>query len=218
MERAAVIALPLMLVKLPRLTVEALAAWLWQRGVSLAAPLCEGEMAGCVVAHRGHAVIFLSATDPDDERRATLAHEVAHLLLHYLAPRDRALRALGPAILEVLEGERQATFAERTKGALRDVQLGVHVHVLPRDTRRSIISRVEREADELGLQLVAPREAVLDYMRAAGLTSIRPGECRLELARQFGLPQDWFLGYAPEERTQPRDRLGAMLRELRRTE
>jgi hypothetical protein len=218
MERAAALALPVVLVKLPRLTIEALTDWLKRRGVLMTAPLCEGEMAGCIVGHRGHAVIFLTATDPEDERRATLAHEIAHVLLHYLTPRARVLRALGPSILEVLDGDRQASFAERARGALQGVQLGVHVHVLPREGRRSIIPQVEREADELALQLTAPREAVLEYVHAAAHAAAPPRECRAGLARRFGLPEGWFAAYAPEHPVHPRDRLDGILAQLRRTE
>jgi len=217
MERAATLALPIAIVKLPRLTVATLASWLRKRGIEIAAPVCEGDMAGCVVAHRGCAAIFVCATDPEDELRATLAHELAHVLRHYLAPRQRVIAALGPDVRAVLDGERPASFAERAKGLLLGVQVGVHVHVLPRDGRHGAIARIENEADELALQLVAPRDAVLDVLRESAALSASARDRRKLLAERFGLPPDWFAVYAAE-RTGPSDRLGSMLTQLRRSE
>jgi Zn-dependent peptidase ImmA (M78 family) len=216
MERAITLALPVAIAKLSRLNVEVLAAWLAQRHVPIKVPHCDGEMAGCLFAHRGHAVIFVAATDPEDEVRGTLAHELAHLLMHYFALREQALRAVGRGILEVLDGDRPATFAERTKGLLRHAVIGPHVHVLPRDDSRDTVSRIERQADQLALQLVAPRAAVLAFIRQSEAST--PRQRRAQLAERFGLPANWFHDYATDGISQSHDRMTAMLTQLRRIE
>lgn len=217
-ERAAMLAFPLAVVKLPRLTAEHIASWLRARGTVVAVPLCDGEMAGCVVAHRGRAIIFVSGTDAADEQRATVAHELSHFIRHYLALRERAIRTLGSAIIEVLDGDRAPMYAERVRGVLRDVPLGVHVHILPREDRQGVIAQVEREADELALELVAPREAAAEYLRSIGASGLSPRERRRALGKQFGLPPQWFAPYAPDQPSRPSDRLGTLLTQLRRGE
>src|SRR5687768_2634583 len=67
-ERAAMIALPIVIVKLPRLTSQTLAEWLRARGAIVVVPICETNMAGCLVAHRGRAVIFVAGTDAVNEQ------------------------------------------------------------------------------------------------------------------------------------------------------
>jgi hypothetical protein len=217
-ECAAMLAYPVVVVKLPRLTVERISSWLGDRGAVVAVPLCEGEMAGCVLAHRGRAAIFVAGTDRADEQRATVAHELAHFIRHYLSVRERAVRALGPTIIEVLDGDREPTFAERARGVLRDGPVGVHVHVLPRAERGAVVAQVESEADELALQLVAPREAVVECLDRIDATDQSPRERRRLLAKQFGLPPQWFARYAPDHASRPTDRLGDLLTQLRRTE
>lgn len=217
-ERAAMLAFPVVIVKLPRLTAEGIASWLRARGGVVTVPLCNGEMAGCVVAHRGRALIFVAGTDPADEQRATVAHELAHFIRHYHMLRERAVRALGPAIAEVLDGDRAPTYAERARGILRGVPVGVHVHVLPRDDRQGVIAEVEREADELALELMAPREAASDYLRSMGASSMSPRVRRRALGKQFGLPLRWFAPYAPDQPSRSSDRLGTLLTQLRRNE
>lgn len=215
-ERAAMLAFPVAVVKLPRLTVERIASWLRARGAVVSVPLCDGEMVGCVVAHRGRAVIFVAGTDTADEQRATVAHELAHFIRHYLVLRERAVRALGAAVIEVLDGDREPTYAERARGLLRAVPVGVHVHVLPRSDRQSVIVRVEREADELALELLAPRETAREYLRSLGATDLSPRERRRALGKHFGLPSDWFAPYAPDQSSRAADRLGTLLTQLRR--
>lgn len=217
-DRAAMLTYPVVVVKLPRLTVGCIASWLLARGAVVTVPLCEGEMAGCVVAHRGCAVVFVVGTDPIDEQRATAAHEIAHFIRHYLVLRERAVRALGTDILGVLDGDRAPTFAERARGVLRDVPVGVHVHVLPRDDRSSVIAQVEYEADELALELMAPRDAAGEYLHAIGASDLSPQERRHALGRHFGLPPYWFAPYAPDQLSRPVDRLDNLLTQLRRSE
>ena len=52
----------------------------------------------------GTAYCLVDANDPDNERRFTTAHELAHFLLDYAEPRRKAIEALGEGIVPVLDG------------------------------------------------------------------------------------------------------------------
>jgi hypothetical protein len=215
-ERAAMMAFPIVIVKMARLTSQTITHWLRARGAPSAVPLCDSEMAGCLVAHRGRGVIFVAGTDTPREQRATVAHEVAHFIRHYLAVRHRALRAIGPSIVGVLDGDRPATFSERAQSVLQNAPIGVHVHVLPRDDRSDIIARFEEEADELALQLVAPYEVVVEYLRSSSVVD-GAHERRNALSTYFGVPAAWFVAYVPDQHKRANDPLGTILTQLRTT-
>ena len=134
---------------------------------------------GCVLAQRGRALILLDADDPEAERMMTLAHEASHLLLHYLEPRRRAVEALGPSILAVLDGDRQPTTAEALSAVLRGVTLTRFRHFMEHCPRRQgQVERLEDEADHLAIELIAP-QAVLRR-----LSDRSPGALRA----RFGIP------------------------------
>lgn len=135
---------------------------------------------GCVVAQAGMAVILVRAEDPEEERRFSVAHEAAHLELHYLGPRRRALDALGPRVQAVLDGTRPPTRAEAFSAALRDIDVTPFQHAMDRTGHglRGAIAALEGEADDLAVELLAPRRA-LDAM-----ADVSPGAIRA----RFGLP------------------------------
>lgn len=213
-ERAAVLSLPIAIVSAGHVSVEVIRAWLAERELHVAVPRCPGDMAGCVVAYRGHAFIFIGGADPDDEVRITVAHEVAHVLRHYLKPRAEAVRALGVQVLEVLDGCRAPTFREQVHSVLASTPLGAHVHLLPRGSDPSAVNEVEREADELALELVAPHSAVLALLQSGGLPD-RRRERGEALAEYFGIPARWFARVVAKStpgRDDPLDYLFASLR------
>lgn len=191
LESAVSWALPLVLVKLPRLGVDELRAWLDQRGVRLPCAIADRPLRGALLARGGHGFVFLDGSDPDDERRFTLAHEVAHFLSDYLAPRDRALQAFGESIRDVLDGRRRPAPEERLSALLRDVALGLYTHWMDRRPDGAIgwaqILEAEHRADRLALELLAPRRVVTARLQGLGadpavdvVTGILCGE--------FGLP------------------------------
>lgn len=184
--------LPVAVVHLPRLTISSAQAWLSDRGVGDALPVPDRALRGCLVAHRGHGFIFLDGTLADGEERMTLAHEVAHFLRHYERRRAVAVRKLGPAILEALDGQRALTSAERVSGVLRNVPLGVYRHTLGRnaDGRPDEYTLgLEAEADLLGFELLAPSWKVV--------RSSSPGsDCRELLETAYGLTPDCALAWA----------------------
>jgi hypothetical protein len=126
------------------------------------------------------ALILVDADDPEDEQRVTIAHETAHLLLHYLIPRQRAVTAFGPSILAVLDRSRPPTVAEQVSAALRDVPLEPFRHAMDREQpgNHRDVTRIEDEADDLAMELLAPTQLL------RSLDSASPGAIR----RHFGLP------------------------------
>ena len=220
-ERAVAFALPVAIAKLPRVSARLIQSWLNDRGVEVVVPHEDREMAGCLVAHRGTGIIFVCGADPSEELRITIAHEVAHVLLHYLRPRLDAIRAVGPRAVEILDGTRVATMAEQTHAILSSIRLHPHVHLLERgpggDRRAAGVRAVEREANELALEILAPREAVEKALRLFDGSETTAAERRLALARHFGVPSGWFHMVAPDQETAPPDPLGYLFASLRRS-
>jgi hypothetical protein len=137
LERAVLWALPLGIVKLPRLGLSAMRSWLCRRGIDVYPGAPDRPLHGCLIARGGQGFVFLDGCDADDERRFSLAHEVAHFLRDYLGPRQRALDALGDGIADVLDGQREPTVDERLAGVLRGARLGMFTHLLERGPGRS---------------------------------------------------------------------------------
>jgi hypothetical protein len=192
-ERIVALKLPLALVGLPQLNVPALRQWLQQRGMAIALPVDRRELCGCLVVHRGRGFIFVCEADPLEERRLTIAHEVAHFLVDYHLPRQYVIQALGEGIVEVLDGLRPPTVEERAAAVLAHVRLGPHVHVLPRpgmdeDTDLAV-GYAEDRADRLALELVAPQARVREVLDALSARAPLSAEAvRTALATYFGLP------------------------------
>lgn len=171
--------MPAAILALPGLTNRMAGALLARLGATADDNPVVRHLHGCVLAQGGRALILVDADDPEEERLMTLAHEASHLLLHYLEPRRRAVEALGPSILAVLDGDRQPTTAEALSAVLRGVTLARFRHSLEHGPRRqSHIERLEDEADHLAIELIAP-QAVL---RRLGDRS--PGALRA----RFGFP------------------------------
>jgi hypothetical protein len=177
-------ALPLSVEALPRLGVRRVADWL--RGLGVPCPFGgpDRPLRGCLLALGDNGLVFLDADDPQDEQRFSLAHEVAHFLRDYGQPRRRAVAVLGPPVLEVLDGRRPPTPAERLHGALRGVPVGVHRHLLARAERgapvSSVVAASEQDADRLAFELLAPAAEL------RGVTDV--SALRHRLVAEFGLP------------------------------
>jgi hypothetical protein len=155
---AAAAALPASVVPIRGLNTAAVQAFLARIGASVWFDSSPRALCGCIVADVGYALIFADADDSDEERRFTVAHEIAHFLVHYLVPREEAIRVLGPGIAAVLDRIRPATYGERFSSALRNVPIAPFGHAMDRaEYRRATrIARMEDEADDLGIELIAP--------------------------------------------------------------
>jgi hypothetical protein len=190
-------ALPLVIIKLPRLGIAELLDWMSKTGICMKSSFASRPLRACLIARAGRGAVLLAGTDPDDERRLSLAHEVAHFLIDYLKPREEALSALGPTVLDVLDGLRQPTPEERLTGTLRGIELDVYTHLMERSDSGQAASAdtIEREdkADRLALELIAPLDVVTSQLVAEGI-DWRGSEALQatvhRLVAVFGLPKD----------------------------
>lgn len=132
----------------------------------------------------GVGLVFLDPTDPPDEQRFSFAHELAHFLRDYSAPRREVQRALGAAALEVVDGLRLPTDVERLHAVLRNRPLIPYGHLMSRDPagrpERDDDRRAEADADRLACELLAP----VEFLR---ITTDRD-ELTRRLVTEFGLP------------------------------
>lgn len=201
LERPVLWALPLAIVKLPRLGLDSLRQWLRRRQISVYPGVRDRPLRGCLVARGGQGFVFVDGCDPDDERRLSLGHEVAHFIRDYLRPRHKAIQALGEEIIEVLDGRRAPTPEEQLAGVFKRVHVGVFTHLLERNAAGNVdridILVAEDAADRLALELLAPKEQVL---RRVGLKTEPSGQpqqvATRVLVRDFGLPPSAAKRYA----------------------
>jgi hypothetical protein len=188
-------ALPLAIVKLPRLWLTEIHRWLAEREIDFECQGANRPLRACLLARAGSGLVFVDGSDADDERRLSLAHEVSHFLCDYLDPRRRALEALGEGILGVLDGDRAPSIAEQVDGLLRGVALGTFQHLMERSASGAVTQMAalesEDRADRLALELLAPRRMVLRRLEHRGIEWGRVTAFTLAhevLADEFGLP------------------------------
>jgi hypothetical protein len=199
---AIVLTLPLELYAVAELRVSHVREWSRRVHMLLHIGGHDRRLHGCLIADRGKGTLFYDTQDPDDEQHFTLAHELAHFLLDYQAPRQRAIRALGSSILPVLNGERLPTLEERLHAALSTVHLGTLSHFMERPDEglpTNAILDIEDRADQLALELLAPALPLYELMRRV---NVRDGfNTRLQFLHQYllttyGLPSAVATDYA----------------------
>ncbi len=177
---AAAAALPVSVVGIPSLDTSAIGRISARAG----RPWTVGNprpLRGCLLADAGVGLVFVDSEDPEDEQRFTVAHEVAHFILHYLRPRERAMGALGVGIAAVIDRLRPPTTGERLSAALRDVPIEPFRHAMERGIggrHASLVERIEAEADDLAVELIAP------WRELTSGGTMEPGAIR----ERFGLP------------------------------
>jgi len=180
-------ALPVMTVALPGLSVARAQEWLRGQGIGRQLGGGDWPLRGMVIALRGRALVLYDPEDDAAEVRVTLAHEAAHVICHYLTPRERVLRRLGDGLLPVLDGDRAPSAEEKLGGVLSGCPLGLYSHVMERVGRggRDRLTRdVEWEADVVALEILAPGADML--RRCAG--GFTQPTARRVLEFDFGLP------------------------------
>ena len=191
LERPLLFALPVALVKLPRLTLGEIERWLHRRGPAFSFNCQNRAVRGCLVAFGGKGMIFVDGADPADELRFTMAHEVGHFLVDYLVPRQRAGRRFGPSLSEVMDGMRAPTVAERLYAILDRTQIGVHTYLMdrvPADEHENL-GKIEERADRVALELLAPHELVLAEPKVRSTTyGERVAAASASLMSVYGLP------------------------------
>jgi hypothetical protein len=190
-ERAVLLALPVALVKLPGLGLHGVEEWLAERDRAFRFDCRSRSVRGCLLAYGGRGFIFVDGGDPEDERRFTVAHEAAHFLCDYLLLRESAGAKFGEHILEVFDGKRRPTLAERIGALLVDAPLGVYTKLMERDETGSAggaIYQIEDRADRIALALLAPPEKVLAEADTSSPTFAARHESVSQLLRgRFGL-------------------------------
>lgn len=187
--------LPIASRALSGLTTESVEAWAASRGGAIRLRCARRGLHGAIVAQRGQGILFVSADDPPDEQRFTAAHEIAHFLLDYLLPREKALAALGEAIRPVLDGYQQPTPQQRISAVLADTPLGLYMDLMARDEAGQVaegrIAFAESRADVLALHLLAPWNEVNTCLPRAPTETNRAHwtrETQGLLVSHFGLP------------------------------
>ncbi len=146
---------------------------------------------GCLVAFGGKGVIFLEGSDPSDEQRFTLAHEVAHFLIDYWIPRKKAVSKFGGDISRVFDGYRSPTVNERLYAVLSSTNIGIYIDVMERGSASEAETwRVENQADKVALALLAPPDSVLKISDlSSGKFDDRLDSITKSLIEDFGLPE-----------------------------
>jgi hypothetical protein len=180
--------LPLTVVPLPDLTPRKGLEWLVSYKRAHGRLVATNELKhGFTVALAGVGVLFLNSSDPRDEQRFTLAHEVAHFVLDHLQPRARALHALGEGILPVLNGTQEPTVAEQLFSVFERIPYRTESNFMGRNDkgrpRTGLVMESEQRADRLAFELLAPRQELLPLLQHAGRK-----ELEAELISRFGLP------------------------------
>ena len=190
--------MPLTVQQVSALSVRRIENWYRARNASCAMPCRDRRLHGCLIAQRDGGIVFLDADDAPDERRFTLAHEIAHFYLDYLEPRERVLTRYGEPIRPVLDGVRAPTLAESLDGILSGVPLGIHRHLLEKESPNSNaqVWRAESRADELGLELLAPAAMVMARMNPGDSYFECAAAARELLIESFGLPPAVAASYA----------------------
>jgi hypothetical protein len=158
-------------------------------GAALPLQTRERPLNGCMFAWQGRAVVFVESGLDGPERVFVVAHEVGHYLVEYFAPRRRALRRLGPALLPVFDGRRAPTTAEQLAATLAGVTFGFHVHYMDRPGNGTHRTRqVERSADDMAYELLAPWRDVLAIMKTRGGWPAETQPWCVLLQTRYGIP------------------------------
>lgn len=196
-------ALPVAVIKLPRLWVLDVEAWLVDKRIQVQFGSDNRPLHGCLLAYRGRGCILLNGADSDAELLYSLAHETAHFLLNYLRPRRKAVSLLGPAILEVFDGLRAPTVRERVHGILGRVPIGFHVHLMERGAsgmaHHDATMDIEGSVDLLALEIISPEDEVRRRVPRVSRHGLHqsPAEVALRVLQdEFGLPSGVAEGYA----------------------
>lgn len=158
---------------------------------------------GFLLARGGHGIIFVNGTDKREERRFSIAHELAHFLLDYQLPRINYLKLYGDSILEILDGKRLPTFEERLAFVVSELPTPIFAHALDNSRitsyERNQVWSAEWRTDTLAFELLAPFNIVISSLKK------QKPEKRFEpifrqasnlLTTDFGLPSTLAGSYA----------------------
>jgi hypothetical protein len=193
LEKSVSLALPVAIVKLPRLKLHIIESWLARCGVPYSFNCRSRSVRGCLIAYGGHGTIFIDGTDRDDEQRFTIAHELGHFMSDYLIVRETAISKFGELITDVLDGLRRPTVTERVHAALASTSLVIYTNLMERDEKSNSthpgVWKIEDRADRIALALLAPPEDVISSTDiSADNFQQRHRAMMSVLCERFGLP------------------------------
>lgn len=204
------LALPLALHELPLLTLDDVRLWFDKRDIPCSLEAANRRLRGCLLAYGGFAFMLVDGSDPDDEKRFTIAHELAHFLLDYWEPRLRAITTLGEDIIPVLDGLRPPTHTERLHAILSTMSLGLHVDLMERTPVGGYTSQAtliaEERADRLAIELLAPADdawvAFSEIPGTSNVSNVSSDYISLHkhstemLCQRYGLPKEQARSYS----------------------
>ena len=197
--RAVALALPVALVKLPRLQLNDVKSWLGSRCPRFNLTCQSRPIHGCLVAFAGKGIAFLDGSDQPEELRFTLAHEISHFMLDYWLSRRELAHLFGQSILEVLDGLRLPSVRERMHAIVAGQEVVPYVSFLARNQAEPTVHvwRIEDRADRLALALLAPSESVMARVDVSSLHYAERLEAVHALLRNcFGLSPSVSRTYA----------------------
>ena len=193
LEQAIQFAFPITIIKLPRLQLSQIETWFARRNTKYQFGCASRAVRGCLIAYGGKGFIFIDSTDPPDEQRFTLSHEISHFLVEYWIPRQKTISKFGANITEVLDGHRQPSIEQRVHAFLGSIRLGVYSELMTRtdsaESAQAAIWDAESRADRIAMALLAPPQTVIEK------TDVSPTKYadRIQnitkvLTDEFGLP------------------------------
>lgn len=201
LEQIASLALPVTTVGIPNLSVASANQWLSSRSVPVVLHSTQRPLRGALVAFAGQGIIFFDASDCDEDRRYTIAHEIAHFL-DYWSIRRELIDRFGYSFGEVLDGFRPPSQKEQIQALLDQIPIGVWTDLMSRSGSGGCSPRVEASekiADEIALMLLAPGSEVIKKARLKRIESFgaRRDRVRELLQHHFGIPASIAQSYAP---------------------
>ncbi len=208
------LALPLVVRELSPLTLDDIRLWLATRNITNSLEDAKWDanrrLRGCLLAYRGSAFVLVDSSDPDDEKRFTVAHELAHFLLDYWEPRLRSIATLGEDIIPALDGLRPPTRTERLHAILSTMSLGLHMDLMERTSSGGYTSQAtlvaEERADRLALELLAPTAdawvVISEMLDASNASNTSTSYASLHkhsteiFCQRYGLPEEQARPYS----------------------
>ena len=189
LERAIALALPVAVIKLPRLALGGIENWLRARQIDYSFDCDSRFVRGCLIAFGGKGLIFCDGSDPEDEIRFTLAHEIGHFLSDYWFPRQKAINKFGEKVLEVFDGLREPSVTERVQAIFTSTKIGLISDLIERGNADETTWSIENKADKIGLGLLAPPNIVLKTLDlSADRFPQRLESITKTLISKYGLP------------------------------
>ena len=198
LEAAIANSVDLAVLEMENLSLDKIRKELERRHIPIPLAVQDRPVRGCLIATKGVGFAFIEKRDSPEERRFTLAHELAHFLRDHRFYRERARKILGQRGIEIFDGKSPPTVKEELEAILRGLWLRPNIHLLEREQEQLFeIRRVEADADRLALEILVPEKEIDSMLRHFGEQRIVS-----QLADRFRLPR-WAAEYLAESSRQP---------------